>query len=154
LPAAVKLTVIKVTTFAVSTAQLSNGLASLQLPTSQRNLPALLREIEGHGASGELRIPEIAQKPVETDTTSLPKKIKASHLRAAFDLVSSFALQWRSKWRGKYCSRRVAGFDSRGSLGHLLVFRSQRFEGATLEAIAVRKPGQEAFKNEEEWGRC
>src|SRR6185503_5817382 len=52
-------------------------------------LPALLREIEGHGATGELKLPEIMQKPVEPTSLSLPAGLKAGSLRAAFDLVSS-----------------------------------------------------------------
>ncbi len=52
-------------------------------------LPALLREIEGHGATAELKLPEIIQKPVEQGSYSLPLKLKAKGLRAAFELVSS-----------------------------------------------------------------
>ena len=52
-------------------------------------LPALLREIEGHGATGELRLPEIIQKPSESGSLSLPAKLNNSGLRAAFDQVSS-----------------------------------------------------------------
>lgn len=52
-------------------------------------LPGLLREIEGHGATGELKLPEIIQKPTEPNSLSLPARLKASSLRAAFDLVSS-----------------------------------------------------------------
>ena len=52
-------------------------------------LPGLLREIEGHGATGELRLPEIIQRPIDTQSLSLPANLKAKSLRAAFDLVSS-----------------------------------------------------------------
>src|SRR5882762_8244442 len=52
-------------------------------------LPALLREIEGHGATAELRLPEIVQKPSEPGSLSLPSKLKVNSLRSAFDLVSS-----------------------------------------------------------------
>ena len=52
-------------------------------------LPALLREIEGHGATGELKLPDIMQKPAESTSLSLPAGLKAGSLRAAFDLVSS-----------------------------------------------------------------
>ncbi len=52
-------------------------------------LPALLREIEGHGATGELKLPEIVPKPAEPSSLSLPPKLKSNSLRAAFDLVSS-----------------------------------------------------------------
>ncbi len=52
-------------------------------------LPALLREIEGHGTTGELKLPEIVRKPAEPNSFSLPEKLNAKSLRAAFDLVSS-----------------------------------------------------------------
>ena len=52
-------------------------------------LPGLLREIEGHGATGELKLPEIIQRPVDARLLSLPANLKAKSLRAAFDLVSS-----------------------------------------------------------------
>lgn len=52
-------------------------------------LPGLLREIEGHGATGELKLPEIIHKPADPNALSLPAKLKAKSLRAAFDLVSS-----------------------------------------------------------------
>ncbi|HET9787476.1 MAG TPA: hypothetical protein VFP47_10100, partial [Pyrinomonadaceae bacterium] len=44
-------------------------------------LPALLREIEGHGATGELKLPEIVQKPLDQGSYSLPSKLKAKGLR-------------------------------------------------------------------------
>ncbi len=52
-------------------------------------LPALLREIEGHGATGELKLPDIVQRPAEPTSLSLPAHLKTASLRAAFDLVSS-----------------------------------------------------------------
>jgi hypothetical protein len=63
------------------------GFAAIADKSAQ--LPALLREIEGHGNSGELRLPELIQEPVETSPSSLPPKIKFTHLRAAFELVCS-----------------------------------------------------------------
>src|SRR5689334_1706692 len=63
------------------------GFAAIADKSAQ--IPALLREIEGHGASGELRMPVALEKPAEAETSSLPRKIKATHLRAAYDLVSS-----------------------------------------------------------------
>src|SRR5437762_13931808 len=52
-------------------------------------LPAILREIEGHGATGELHLPEMVEKPSEPSSLSLPARLKSTHLRLAFDLVSS-----------------------------------------------------------------
>src|SRR5678809_1407158 len=41
-------------------------LGFLAIADKSAQLPALLREIEGHGNSGELRLPEIVQKPSES----------------------------------------------------------------------------------------
>src|SRR4030095_8250156 len=41
-------------------------------------LPAILREIEGHGATGELKLPDIAQPVRNAESLSLPSKMKAS----------------------------------------------------------------------------
>lgn len=52
-------------------------------------LPAILHEIEGHGATGELTLPDIVSPPTRSAESSLPTRMNASTLRAAFDLVSS-----------------------------------------------------------------
>jgi diguanylate cyclase (GGDEF)-like protein len=52
-------------------------------------LPAILHEIEGHGATGDLKLPEIAPRPAQAGAFALPAGMKSNHLRAAFDLVSS-----------------------------------------------------------------
>lgn len=52
-------------------------------------LPAILHEIEGHGATGELRLPDIVSPPAKSAVTSLPARMKTGNLRAAFDLVAS-----------------------------------------------------------------
>lgn len=52
-------------------------------------LPAILHEIEGHGTTGDLRLPEIVSPPPLCVAGSLPAKMKSASLRAAFDLVSS-----------------------------------------------------------------
>jgi diguanylate cyclase (GGDEF)-like protein len=52
-------------------------------------LPALLHEIEGHGATGELKLPDIVSPPAQDAIKLLPAKMKSKHLRAAFDLVAS-----------------------------------------------------------------
>src|SRR5882672_5281710 len=52
-------------------------------------LPAMLHEIEGHGATGDLKLPDIVSPPARSAVSSLPAKMKSSSVRAAFDLVSS-----------------------------------------------------------------
>lgn len=117
-------------------------------------LPALLREIEGHGASGELRMPaSLIEKPVEAETTSLPKKIKASHLRAAYDLVSSLHFSGDQSGAAHTALAGLQDLISADRWAIYLFSEAKGLEGATLEAIAVRKPGQESSRSEEDWGR-
>ncbi len=52
-------------------------------------LPAILHEIEGHGATGELKLPDLVSPPTKAASNSLPARLKSSSVRAAFDLVSS-----------------------------------------------------------------
>jgi diguanylate cyclase (GGDEF)-like protein len=52
-------------------------------------LPAILHEIEGHGVTGELRLPDVVSPALKGATASLPPRLKPSNLRAAYDLVSS-----------------------------------------------------------------
>lgn len=116
-------------------------------------LPALLREIEGHGATGELRLPEIVQKPSETGSLSLPAKLKAANLRRAFDLVSS--LHFIGDQTGA-AHNALAGlqqliFADRWTI--YLFSEAKGFEGAALEAIAVRRASESGGRSEEEWRR-
>ena len=125
------------------------GFAAIADKSAQ--LPALLREIEGHGASGELRMSAVMEKPVETEPSSLPRKIKATHLRAAYDLVSS--LHFSGDQSGA-ASTALAGLEDliRADRWAIYLFTEAKgLEGATLEAIAVRKPGQQGVTSEEEW---
>src|ERR1041384_2457385 len=116
-------------------------------------IPALLREIEGHGASGELRMPAALEKPAESETSSLPRKIKASHLRAAYDLVSSLHFSGDQSGAANTALAGLQDLIHADRWAIYLFSDSKGVEGATLEAIAVRKPGQEDFRSEEEWGR-
>jgi diguanylate cyclase (GGDEF)-like protein len=52
-------------------------------------LPAILHEIEGHGATGELKLPEIASPPEKAGSFALPSHMRPAGLRIAFELVSS-----------------------------------------------------------------
>ncbi len=117
-------------------------------------LPALLREIEGHGATGELRLPDIVQKPAESGTLSLPAKLKANGLRAAFDLVSS--LHFIGDQSGAAHSA-LAGLQQLINADRWAIYlfsEAKGFEGSELEAIAVRKPNEPSgVRSEEHWRR-
>src|SRR5258705_7885788 len=117
-------------------------------------LPALLREIEGTGATGELRLPEIVQKPSESGSLSLPAKLKANNLRAAFDLVSS--LHFIGDQSGA-AHNALAGLQQLINADRWAIYlfsEAKGFEGANLEAIAVRRPNQPSgVRSEEHWRR-
>src|SRR6201991_3883927 len=115
-------------------------------------LPALLREIEGHGATGELRMSAVMEKHGESETSSLPRKIKASHLRAAYDLVSLLHFSGDQSGAANTARAGVQDLIYADRWAIYLFTESKGLEGATLEAIAFRKPGQEGSKSEEEWG--
>ena len=127
------------------------GFAAIADKSAQ--IPALLREIEGHGPSGELRMPVALEKPVDAETSSLPRKIKATHLRAAYDLVSSLHFSGDQSGAANTALAGLQDLIHADRWAIYLFSESKGVEGATLEAIAVRKPGQEDFKSEEEWGR-
>jgi diguanylate cyclase (GGDEF)-like protein len=117
-------------------------------------LPALLREIEGTGATGELRLPEIVQKPSESGSLSLPARLKNKGLRAAFDLVSS--LHFIGDQNGA-AHTALAGLQQLIWADRWAIYlfsEAEGFEGSTLEAIAVRKGGEErGSRTEEDWRR-
>ncbi|MGI8898069.1 MAG: diguanylate cyclase [Pyrinomonadaceae bacterium] len=117
-------------------------------------LPALLREIEGHGATAELKLPEIIQKPVEQGSYSLPLKLKAKGLRAAFELVSS--LHFIGDQVGA-AHTALAGIDQLVSARYwtiYLISDAKTVEASCLEAIAVRDREQQLEAAEaDEWRR-
>ncbi|HEV8188025.1 MAG TPA: sensor domain-containing diguanylate cyclase [Pyrinomonadaceae bacterium] len=127
------------------------GFAAIADKSAQ--IPALLREIEGHGASGELRMPVALEKPSEAETSSLPRKIKASHLRAAYDLVSSLHFSGDQSGAANTALAGLQDLIHADRWAIYLFSEAKGLEGATLEAIAVRKPGQEDSRSDDEWGR-
>ncbi len=117
-------------------------------------LPAILREIEGHGATGELRLPQIVQKPSEPSSLSLPTRMKPSSLRAAFDLVSSL------HFIADQSSAAQAALTGLEPLVHAdrwavyLIDEGETGEGISLEAIAVLKPSEALpEKHDDDWRR-
>jgi diguanylate cyclase (GGDEF)-like protein len=55
-------------------------------------LPALLRELENRGMTGELHLPDVAESAWLPSALLLPDKISTRDLRAAFELVASLHL--------------------------------------------------------------
>lgn len=115
-------------------------------------LPGLLREIEGHGATGELKLPEITQKPTEPASLSLPKKLRAKNLRAAFDLVSSLHFVGDQIDAAQTALAGVEPLVSADRWTIYLISDEKAFEASCLEAIAVRKRDSQAgMIANEEW---
>ena len=131
-------------------------LGFLAIADKSAQLPALLREIEGRGNSGELRFPEIVERPAGgRGCSSLPPKIKFNDLRAAFDLVAS--LHFIGDQSGA-ANTALAGLEQliRADRWAIYLFSEEKgIESSTLEAIAVRRPGQpgSGSRSEEEWRR-
>jgi diguanylate cyclase (GGDEF)-like protein len=117
-------------------------------------LPALLREIEGHGVTAELKLPERFEKPIEPGSLSLPAKLNSRNLRAAFDLVSSL------HFIGDQNSAAYTALDGLDVLiaadrwTIYLISETQTAETSVLEPIAVRKHGdQKGLRMDDDWRR-
>ena len=116
-------------------------------------IPALLREIEGYGNTGELRLSDIVQRTSEPGTMSLPTKLNAKGLRAAFDLVSS--LHFIGDQNGA-AENALVGLEQLISADRWAIYlfsEAKGFEGSVLEAIAVRRPNDPRERSEEHWRR-
>lgn len=128
-------------------------LGFLAIADKSAHLPALLREIESNGTA-ELRVEEPVEPPTETGSSSLPSKIKISHLRAAFDLVAS--LHFIGDQNGA-ANTALAGLERlvKADRWAIYLFSQEKgFESSRLEAVAARNPGQpSSVKTEEEWRR-
>jgi len=115
-------------------------------------LAALLHEIEGNGTS-ELPLSDAIQAPVEQNTSPLPPKIKFSELRAAFELVSSLHFSGDQSGAASTALAGLQGLVKADRWSIYLFSESKGLETSALEAIAVRKKGQEGTRNDDDWGR-
>src|SRR5215217_3115717 len=129
-------------------------LGFLAVADKSAQLPAMLREIEAHDGSGELKLPDTFDQPSDESSTSLPKKIKFSHLRAAYDIVSSLHFSGDQSGAANTALAGLQGLIKADRWAIYLFSESKGFETSTLEAIAVRKAGQEGLRNDDdEWER-
>ncbi|HEY8225754.1 MAG TPA: sensor domain-containing diguanylate cyclase [Pyrinomonadaceae bacterium] len=116
-------------------------------------LPALLREIEGQG-TGELRLSTIADRPIGTGSLSLPKRIKSSNLRAAFDLVSSLHFIGDQNDAANSALDGLSELIKADRWAIYLVSETKGLDGMSLEPIAIRTNDQvHEVENDENWGR-
>lgn len=114
-------------------------------------LPALLREIEGHGSTAELKLPEKLQRSAALGSLSLPAKLNTKSLRAAFDLVSS--LHFISD-QGGAAHTALAGLENLISADRwtiYLISDSIPVEASGLEPVAVRKYGDQTDPLDDDW---
>ena len=116
-------------------------------------LPALLREVEGHGATAELKLPELVQSPIDSNSFSLPPNLNAKGLRAAFDLVSSL------HFIGDQISAAhtaLAGLEPLVASDRWTIYliSDETPAGASgLEPIASRKHGDQIDPMDQDWRR-
>lgn len=117
-------------------------------------LPAILHEIEGHGATGELKLPEIATPPSPGSVKSLPSKMKSNKVRAAFDLVASLHFIGDQNSAARTALAGLAPLVKADRWTIYLLSDPKGTEAFELEAIASLNPqDQEAFNSMEDWRR-
>ncbi len=111
-------------------------------------LPAILHEIEGHGVTGELKLPEVVRAPIDAGSFSLPARMKATGLRAAFDLVSSLHFIGD---QNSAAQTALAGLQSLIKSDRWTIYLLSETKQNTLEAIALRRRDQEGFSDTDDW---
>jgi len=116
-------------------------------------LPALLREIEGHGATAELKLPERVQRPTSPGSFSLPAKMNSKTLRAAFDLVSS--LHFIGDQSGA-AHTALVGLDKLVAADRWTIYLASDAspeDPSGLERLATRRYGDVTDPTDEDWRR-
>ena len=101
-------------------------------------LPAILRQIEGHGTTGELKLPEMAHPVTTAESFSLPSKMKAKSLRAAFDLVSSLHFIGDQNSAAHTALAGLAPLVPADRWAIYLIAETKGADASVLDAIAVR----------------
>jgi diguanylate cyclase (GGDEF)-like protein len=117
-------------------------------------LPAILHEIEGHGATGDLKLPDIVSPPDRSEVSSLPARMKSSSVRAAFDLVSSLHFIGDQNSAAHTALAGLAPLVKADCWTIYLFSDPNGPNESILEAIASLKPSEEAVSNAaDEWRR-
>jgi diguanylate cyclase (GGDEF)-like protein len=117
-------------------------------------LPAILHEIEGHGVTGDLRLPDIVSPPAKSVASALPSRMKSSSVRAAFDLVSSLHFIGDQNSAARTA---LAGLTPLVNAERWTIYLFSDPQGpnvSILEAIASLKPAEEAVSDAvDDWRR-
>jgi diguanylate cyclase (GGDEF)-like protein len=113
-------------------------------------LPAILHEIEGHGATGDLKLPEIIRPIPQAGSFGLPSRMKSGSLRAAFDLVSSL------HFIGDQNSAAHAALSGLAPLVNadrwtIYLVSDAKPETSLLEVIAIRTSNDEPVADADDW---
>ena len=117
-------------------------------------LPAILREIEGHGATGELRLPDIVGPPAQSSTTFLPARMKAGQVRSAFDLVASLHFIGDQNSAAQTALVGLAPLVQADRWTIYLFSDAKGPDAAILEAIASLNPADQAAADPaDDWRR-
>ena len=117
-------------------------------------LPAILREIEGHGVTGDLKLPEIVRTPEKAGAYLLPAGMKSSSLRAAFDLVSSLHFIGDQNSAAHAALDRLVVLVNADCWTIYLIADNKGSDTSSLEAIAVRRAvDAETATEKDDWRR-
>ncbi|HSS22074.1 MAG TPA: sensor domain-containing diguanylate cyclase [Pyrinomonadaceae bacterium] len=116
-------------------------------------LPAILREIEGHGVTGELKLPDIVDPPKSTNTF-LPSKMKSNAVRAAFDLVASLHFIGDQSSAAHTALTGLIPLVNADRWTIYLFSEAKTPEGSILEPVASLNPKEEQLANHaDDWRR-
>ena len=116
-------------------------------------LPALLREIEGHGATAELKLPELVQRSTSPGSFALPARLNSKTLRAAFDLVSSLHFIGDQSGAAHSALVGLANLVSADRWTIYLVIDESAENASGLEQLATRQYGDQTDPMDEDWRR-
>jgi diguanylate cyclase (GGDEF)-like protein len=144
----------------------SSGLRTLDTATLKRlgfraiadepaQVPALLRELEDRGMTGELVAPGGAENVWLPATLLLPEKISRSDLRAAFELVASLHLTNDQSSAANAALAGLASIIEADRWTIYLTSETSRNQEASLEPLAVRGlTSSESTSPEQDWQRA
>ncbi|HEV7375703.1 MAG TPA: diguanylate cyclase [Pyrinomonadaceae bacterium] len=118
-------------------------------------LPALLRELEDRGMTGDLVAPGDAENAWLPATLLLPEKISRSNLRAAFELVASLHLTNDQSSAANAALAGLASIIEADRWTIYLTSETSRNQEASLEPLAVRgSTAHEGTRPEQDWQRA
>jgi diguanylate cyclase (GGDEF)-like protein len=118
-------------------------------------LPALLRELEDRGMTGELRLPDVVESAWLPETLLLPEKISMKDLRAAFELVASLHLTSDQVSAANAALAGLAPLVEADRWTIYLTSEASGGEAASLEPLAARGlTTQDRLLTETGWQRA